>query len=516
MGALLRWLRGQQPQIAPDLAGQILALDPDPLVAVQKASAIHGYGLYAGALEDQLVTANPEHALLVLGPPRGGKTSAVVAPAVLAACGPVVSTSTKPDVLRTTGPARARTGALWLFDPSRTTEIPADAKELRWSPVTASATWDGALSQARAMVAVADPGKGVVDATHWTERAGALLAPLLYAAALDGRAMRDVLRWVLEHDAGEAVAVLDARRGTDTAGGVVAADERTVEQERAHLALLTLRGIAKTERREQSSIFSALSGVLEAYRSEAALRATDSPNVDAEAFVRSRDTIYVVGPAELQELVAPVIVGLLDEVRRATYQHFHDEAGHGRRPLPVVLALDEVAKIAPLPTLPAIISEGGGQGLLTLAVLQDLSQARERWGAAADGFLSLFGTKLILPGIGDQRTLEAVSVMCGEWDRPVESLTSSQPPPGPGKWIRSPPTVSRTVTTHRERVLSPSAISRGEPGKALLLGDRGFRAIDLTPVWSHAPWRTVVEAASQPSGALAGGPAQVAERSHHG
>jgi type IV secretion system protein VirD4 len=515
MRALLRRLLGQH-QIAPDLANQILALDPDPLIAVQKASAIHGYGLYAGALVDQLVTANPEHALLVLGPPRRGKTSAVVAPSVLAACGPVVSASTKPDVLRVTGPARARTGDLWLFDPSRTTQIPPGAKELRWSPVTASATWDGALSQARAMVAAADPGKGVVDATHWTERAGALLAPLLYAAALDGRAMRDVLRWVLEHDAGEAVAVLDARRGSDKAGGTAAAADRTGAQERAHLALLTLLGIAKTERREQSSIFSALSGVLEAYRSDAALRATDQPNFDAQAFVCSRDTVYIVGPAELQELVAPVIVGLLDDIRRVTYQHFHAEVGQGRRPLPVVFALDEVAKIAPLPTLPAIISEGGGQGLLTLAVLQDLSQARERWGAAADGFLSLFGTKLILPGIGDQRTLEAVSVICGEWDRPVESMTSSQPPPAPGRWLPPPPTVSRTVTTHRERVLSPSAVSRGEPGKALLLGDRGWQVIDLTPVWSHAPWRTVVEAASRPSGALTAGPAQVTGRSHRG
>jgi type IV secretion system protein VirD4 len=515
MRALLRRLLGHH-QAAPDLASQILALDPDPLVAVQKASAIHGYGLYAGALVDQLVTANPEHALLVLGPPRRGKTSAVVAPSVLAACGPVVSASAKPDVLRVTGPARARTGKLWLFDPSRTTEIPPGAKELRWSPVTASATWDGALSQARAMVAAADPGKGVVDATHWTERAGALLAPLLYAAALDGRAMRDVLRWVLEHDAGEAVAVLDARRGSDMAGGTIAAADRTVAQERAHLALLTLLGIAKTERREQSSIFSALSGVLEAYRSEAALRATDRPNFDAEAFVRSRDTVYIVGPAELQELVAPVIVGLLDDMRRVTYQHFHASASYGLRPLPVVFALDEVAKIAPLPTLPAIISEGGGQGLLTLAVLQDLSQARERWGAAADGFLSLFGTKLILPGIGDQRTLEAVSVVCGEWDRPVHSTSTSYPPAPRGRFIPLPPTVSTTTTTHRERVLSPSAVSRGEPGKALLLGDRGWQVINLTPVWSHAPWRTVVEAASRPAGSAPAGPALVTERSHHG
>jgi type IV secretory pathway TraG/TraD family ATPase VirD4 len=70
------------------------------------------------------------------------------------------------------------------------------------------------------------------------------------------------------------------------------------------------------------------------------------------------------------------------------------------------MALDEVAQIAPLPSLPAIAAEGGGQGLVTLACLQDLSQARVRWGAAAEGFFSLFSCKVIFPGTGDQRTLE--------------------------------------------------------------------------------------------------------------
>ena len=186
---------------------------------------------------------------------------------------------------------------------------------------------------------------------------------------------------------------------------------RSVGQEPARLAQLTLLGIKKTERREQSSIFSALAGVLEAYRSEAALRATDHPDFDPARFVASRDTLYIVGPADLQALVAPVVVGLLDDVRRATYQQYHAQTAQGRRPYPVVFALDEVANIAPLPNLPAMISEGGGQGAPVLACLQDLSQARVRWGQAAEGFLSLVGAKLILPGIGDPRTLEAVSTI---------------------------------------------------------------------------------------------------------
>ena len=90
-------------------------------------------------------------------------------------------------------------------------------------------------------------------------------------------------------------------------------------------------------------------------------------------------------------------------------------------------ALDEVANIAPLAELPAIASEGGGQGLQLVAALQDLSQARARWGSLADGFLTLFGTKLLLPGVADQRTLEAISVRARGL-RPPSPLDHPHPP----------------------------------------------------------------------------------------
>ena len=47
---------------------------------------------------------------MVLGPPRSGKTSSVVIPALLAAPGAAVSTATKPDKLRATWRSRAALG----------------------------------------------------------------------------------------------------------------------------------------------------------------------------------------------------------------------------------------------------------------------------------------------------------------------------------------------------------------------------------------------------------------------
>ena len=64
----------------------------------------------------------PEHSVMILGPPRSGKTSSVIIPNVLAANGPVVSTSTKPDVLDATVGARSSLGQCLLFDPSGAVE----------------------------------------------------------------------------------------------------------------------------------------------------------------------------------------------------------------------------------------------------------------------------------------------------------------------------------------------------------------------------------------------------------
>jgi len=176
-------------------------------------------------------------------------------------------------------------------------------------------------------------------------------------------------------------------------------------------------------------------------------------------------------------LIAPLVVGLLEDVRAATYLRARRAGGP-----PVLLALDEVANIAPLPDLPAIVAEGGSQGLVTLACLQDFSQARTRWGGAADGFASLFGATVVLRGIGDVRTLEALSTRCGEIDVPVrsDSRGRAQPDAGGRPWRRSR---SVTWSTRRQRRLAVDAIAEGQPGAALVVGGA------QVPMWvALRPW----------------------------
>lgn len=125
-----------------------------------------GRGAYLGVdRRGQWRHAPAERAVLVLGPPRSGKTSGVMIPALLSHAGPAVSTSTKPEVRSATHPSRSRLGRVWVFDPTGTSRV-SEGHRLRWSPVACSGSWDGALLMARAMIVGAGVGTGTTDHTH--------------------------------------------------------------------------------------------------------------------------------------------------------------------------------------------------------------------------------------------------------------------------------------------------------------------------------------------------------------
>jgi type IV secretory pathway TraG/TraD family ATPase VirD4 len=165
----------------------------------------------------------------------------------------------------------------------------------------------------------------------------------LHAAAVAGLSMREVSAWVLRHDVDAPLAELPYG---------IAAD--------------VLHGIRQTAERERSGIFSTAARVLRAYRSERALAISEQPNFDAAAFAASRDTIYIACSAHEQQLLAPLVVGLLTDLRHAAYAAAW---GRPRAPWPPLLfLLDECANVAPIPDLPAMLSEAGGQGLHVICV----------------------------------------------------------------------------------------------------------------------------------------------------
>lgn len=280
--------------------------------------------------------------------------------------------------------------------------------------------------------------------------------------------MADVVSWVDRKHSGEAIEILETVVGE------------------THPAAGLLAGIVSTDTREQSGIWSTASGVLGAYRSLGALDATSGMQLNAADFVAEPHTLFIAAPGRQQALLAPLIIGLLGEIQDAAYQKVSVQR-------PTLFALDELSNIAPLPDLASLVSEGGGQGLLTLGCLQDLSQARMRWGPEADGFLSLFSTTVVLSGLADQRTLRNFSDLAGRI--PVERAGRS--------WSRSRRT-GRSESSSLSTVLEPrvpvDVVAQGRTGHGLLLDDKSrIGWVPLTVSWRDEPWRTTLSRFRGPS-----------------
>ncbi len=446
----------------------------DSLARIIANSRLNGFGVYLGNGREGPFYAPPQHGALILGPPRSGKTSSVIVPNVLASSASVLSVSTKRDVLEATFATRLLLGECLLFDPSATVQVPDGVRTIGWSPLSSATDWDQAILSAGAMVGAARTNTRSADGAHWIERAEALLACIFHAAALDRASMHDVVAAINRHDATRFLSVLSKSEAT--------------------IALDLLVGICETDAREQSGIWSTCSGVLAGYRSQAALNSATGTLFDAKQFVSKPATLYIAAAGELQHQLAPLVAGIIRDVRSAAFvaeAERSSNSGLPRSPKPsVLLVLDELANIAPLHDLPALVSEGASQGLLTLASLQDLSQARDRWGVAADGFLSLFGTKMLLAGIGDVKTLEALSTLSGQHEVPVVTRSTSGPWQGPRR-------STRTFSTRTAPRLSPDQIASPMPGTALAIIGTSFRRIALSPYFATSPWREAIQRAER-------------------
>lgn len=207
---------------------------------------------------------------------------------------------------------------------------------------------------------------------------------------------------------------------------------------------------------------------------------------DADAFLRARGTLYLLGTTGAQLSVAPLITALVEDLVDAARRLAAASPG-GRLDPPLTLLLDEAANIAPIPSLPNLLADGGGSGITTICVLQSLAQARARWGApGADAMWDAATTKVVLGGLGHAEDLSRISRLAGDIDQPTR--TRSTGPGGP----------SDSVAARRMPVLPVEELRCLPLGHALVLARRTppVHAV-LTPWWDGehaAAIRTVLTA----------------------
>ncbi|MFV0307067.1 MAG: TraM recognition domain-containing protein [Desertimonas sp.] len=365
-------------------------------------------GYLLGTAKGRAVWATVEDSILLIGPPRSGKGLHVVINAILDAPGAVITTSTRPDNLTTTLRARERHGPVAVFDPQHL--APGLPAGLRWSPVRGCEHPLTAMIRATGLASSTGHGGGGVDnGGFWEGKTRTAIQTLLHAAALDHRDARNLYQWALNPTAAaDAVRILQT--DSRAAGGWAE----------------SLDAMIQADSRTRDSIWQ---GVSLAFAALADPRVIDaiSPRsgeaFDPTSFLRDNGTLYLLatgaGAGASAALVAAFIEDLVEVARTLA------AASPGARlDPPLLMALDEVGNLAPLPSLPTLMAEGGGTGITTLPVLQSMAQAREKWGDNAAGAIwDASIVKIVLGGGSNSRDLQDLSALIGERDDRTDSTS---------------------------------------------------------------------------------------------
>jgi type IV secretion system protein VirD4 len=131
-------------------------------------------------------------------------------------------------------------------------------------------------------------------------------------------------------------------------------------------------------------------------------------------FLASRGTLYLIAEAQTEEApVAPLMACFLNEVHY-TAKLAGSRMPGGRLDPCLLMALDEIANIAPI-NIPNFMADAGGRGIQMAIVSHGLGQLRDRWGEQGAQVISdTAGCKVFLPGISDTALLKAASELCGQ------------------------------------------------------------------------------------------------------
>jgi type IV secretion system protein VirD4 len=411
--------------------------------------------LALGRHRGRLLATSEQSSVIVIGPTRmARKTTAFTIPGVLEWDGPVLATSVKTDLLRTTFPHRDKVGKAMVFDPTGATGF----KSVKATPLLGCTDWRGAIKVAHRLARSAQSaGSGLNDSSFWFAAAEKLLQPLLFAAASSGGEMTAVTGWLNQGRAAheEVRELLEEIDCKEAIGAWLANCNR--------------------EERQRSSIYTTAETILSAYADPRVLAASSAPEFAPAALLTGEaNTLYLCGPSSEQNRLRSLFAAMVAELITAV----EEKVAASGKPLdpPLLLVLDEVANTAPVPDLEVLASTGAGLGIQLLTAAQDVAQLEVRWGKSAQSILNNHRVKVFASGITDPQTLNYVQQIVGEAE--VSERTETTGERGRGS----------STEAMRHQALTPASVVREIPPGAGVLVD-GFRPparIELRP-WFEEP-----------------------------
>ncbi|MFF5794589.1 type IV secretory system conjugative DNA transfer family protein [Paeniglutamicibacter sp. NPDC012692] len=398
-------------------------------------------------------------------PARAGKTLTIVAPGILGAPGPVLATSTKVDVLTHTAVPRLDVGRVSAFDLEQITGWP---HQVVWDPVRGCQDEDEALARGKAWARATS--KGNVKGGDWfADQAAAVLGRLLHAAALEGRDLRDVMRWAADFTDAEPVEIL-RRHGAPEPFVARLVDLRSSRAGEAVDGIkMTLQGLFEP---------------LASGRVLAQLVPEGRAAFDAEAFLSGRNTVYVIADGDASPL-APLVTMFTDFVFRTAKRLSQQRAGGRLWPV-FTMFLDEAPNVAAIRDMPAVLSESGGRGIRVLGFSQSFAQNEARWGTdAARAIQETANVVVLMPGL-KREALKDYAAEMGTKHRQRRSRSTGR---GGG---------STTTSLEEVQVMKAEEIKHLRVGQALVV----YRNLPpfvgrMHPLWERKDWKLLKEQSRQ-------------------
>ncbi len=410
-----------------------------------------GVGLYVGKSSQGDLWASVEDSFVAIGPPRQGKSTGIVIPRLKEWPGAAVVTSVRNDVeLATVEFRKTEERPVLSFDP----EFRSDLPRIRFSLVRGCDNPLVAQRRASLLLSQMSTSSGKEN-DFWSNSAQAVLRILLLAAAVTGVEFDTVMEWLkTPNKLVKEVTQTFAKYSKTVPKGwdeelkrIVGMQARETSEGILQTAVAALEAFVNPKLLEQLSPRGAP-------KDPDAI--TKDEQTDLKEFLMNRGTLYITASENVQKAIAPVIVVLITEIIEAAKQI---ASKYGRMDPPLLLALDEVANIAPIPNLAEIYSVAGGSGITMLSILQTTAQAKKRWGT--DGFQALWGAttvRIILGGVTDMETLKEMAALAGtRTETQVSYSTSDQG------------SSTSTSTVEKER-MKPEDFYSLSPGEAMVVG----------------------------------------------
>ena len=405
-----------------------------------------------------------EDVMLVIAGARIGKTTSFVIPEILEAPGAVLTTSNKDDVVHTTRAYRDTIGTTWVFDPQG---LVNESISWWWNPLSYVTDEVKARSLADMFEAASHEPEAKIDG-YFGPKGRDLLANLLLAAAVSGRDLTQVYRWLTNPN-------------DDTAANLL-------EEHGYDLIAAGVQGAMAAAPEERSGIYGSAEQMAAFMLNRQAMAWVTPPGrgpraeFDPHAFVRSNDTLYSLSK-EGQGSAGGLVAALAAAVCEAA-EELAKTQDNGRMPVPLLVVLDEAANVCRWKELPNLYSHYGSRGILISTYLQSPAQARAVWGT--DGFEKLKSTanvNVYAGGVDDVKYLGELVQSIGKYMHDRPSISHS----------RNGRSVSRQEQA--DDILDVADLRAMPRGRAIVLASGTRAALIRTTPWMAGPHADAVKAA---------------------